>query len=63
MTKETDAIIKVKKVKFDHYNVLGINATNGMCYDLRIEKKMPMRYLATCLRQLADLIDEGSPND
>ena len=63
MTDRLAPIPRVKKVKFDRYDVLGIDATNGKCYDLRINKKMPMRYLATCLRELADMIDEGSPND
>ena len=63
MTKETAAIARVKKVKFDRYGVLGIDSTNDMCYDLRIDKGTPMRYLATCLRELADMIDKGSSND
>ena len=63
MTKRIDTVIRVKKVKLYPHGVLGIDSTNDMCYDLRIDKKMPMRYLATCLRDLADMIDEGSPDD
>lgn len=49
---------RVEKVKFYHPDVLGIDSSEGMCYDLRISKNMPMRYLATSLRELADMIDE-----
>jgi hypothetical protein len=48
---------RVKKVKYYHPDVLGIDSTEGMCYDIRISKNMPMRYLATSLRELADMID------
>ena len=56
--RQLTATPRVKKVKYYRPDVLGIDSTEGMCYDIRISKNMPMRYLATSLRELADMIDE-----